>query len=78
MEGKDIALTVQRTAAAAGLDASKLGAHSLRAGCATQAAKKGVHATGIKRLGRWKSNVYERYIRFSTVWEDAPAAKLGL
>jgi integrase len=78
LTAQSVALIVKRTTAAAGLDAERLSAHSLRAGCATQAAKRGVGSDGIKRLGRWRSNVYERYIRFATVWEDAPAARLGL
>jgi integrase len=78
LTAQSVALVVKRAARLAGLDADRLSAHSLRAGCATQAAKRGVNAEGIKRLGRWRSNVFERYIRFATVWEDAPAAKLGL
>jgi integrase len=78
LTAQSVSLVVKRTAAAAGLDTTRLSAHSLRAGCATQAAKRGVGSDGVKRLGRWRSNVYERYIRFATVWEDAPAARLGL
>jgi integrase len=78
LTAQSIAIIVKRSASEAGLDSARLSAHSLRAGCATQAAKRGVGSDGIKRLGRWKSQVYERYIRFATVWEEAPAARLGL
>jgi integrase len=78
LSAKDVARTVKRTTKAAGLDVDRLSAHSLRAGAATQAAKRGVRSENIKRLGRWKSQVYERYIRHETCWDDAPAAQLGL
>jgi hypothetical protein len=78
LTAQSVAIIVKRSASEAGLDSVRLSAHSLRAGCATQAAKRGVGSDGIKRLGRWKSQVYERYIKFVTVWEDAPAARLGL
>jgi integrase len=73
-----IADIVKGAAKAAGLDEKLISAHSLRAGCATQAAKRGLSDSKIKVLGRWKTNTFERYIRHTTVWEDAPAAQLGL
>jgi len=75
---QDVARTVKRVAKAAGLDVDRLSAHSLRAGAATSAAMRGVGSDGVRRLGRWRSGCYQRYIRFSTVWEDAPSRSLGL
>lgn len=36
--------------------------HSLRIGAATLAAKQGLSEDAIKRLGRWRSSAYRRYI----------------
>ena len=47
----------------AGLDPSQFSSHSLRAGAATQAARAGLSGGDIKRLGRWRSQAYEAYLR---------------
>ena len=46
-----------------GLDPDRYDTHSLRAGRACQAAAEGWTETQIKRLGRWKSNAYQKYLR---------------
>ena len=46
-----------------GLDPSHYSSHSLRAGAATQAARAGLPREAIKRLGRWRSQAYEAYLR---------------
>jgi len=79
LSARFIAETVKRLATRAKLkNVERLSAHSLRAGAATHAAKTGAARESIKRLGRWKSDVYERYIRFETPWEDAAAARFGM
>ena len=49
--------------AKAGFDPAIYSSHSLRAGAATQAARSGLPREDIKRLGRWKSQAYEAYLR---------------
>jgi integrase len=73
-----VAHTVKRAARRAGLDVARLSAHSLRAGAATTASKRGESADQIKRLGRWKSDTYQRYIRHESCHANAPARNLGL
>ena len=47
----------------AGLPPDDYNTHSLRIGAATSAAKEGVSAKVIKKLGRWRSRTYKLYIR---------------
>jgi len=47
-----VSVILKRVADEAGLDSEHIFAHSLRAGSATQAAKRGGSGEGIKRLGR--------------------------
>ena len=46
-------------------DSASLNSHSFRVGGATSLAAANVPAYIIQRLGRWKSNVFQQYIRFS-------------
>ena len=46
------------------LDVQNFAPHSFRIGGATYAASKGMSALQIKRLGRWKSNAFTKYIRW--------------
>ena len=48
---------------AAGIDATKYSEHSFRIGTATTVAECGIEESIIKAMGRWKSNVYQSYIR---------------
>ena len=43
--------------------AESFNTHSFRIGAATSAAQLGLSSTTIKRLGRWRSSAYRRYIR---------------
>ena len=43
--------------------AESFNTHSFRIGAATSAAQSGLSSTTIKRLGRWQSSAYRRYIR---------------
>jgi integrase len=50
-----VRLIIIRRAAAAGLDAQRWGAHSLRRGFATEAIARGVPERDVQRHGRWRS-----------------------
>ncbi len=79
MTGRTVARVVKAAAAAAGLDAATFGAHSLRAGHATQARRGGAGRWEIKRQGRWKSDaVVEGYVREVDQWRDNTSTMLGL
>ncbi len=47
----------------AGMDESKYATHSFRSGAATTAAEVGISDVNIKRLGRWKSEAYQVYVK---------------
>lgn len=75
---RTISTMLARRAAAAGLDGAFSG-HSMRAGFATEAFSAGVPEVTVMRHGRWKSSsVMRRYIRDGGMWQDNPAARLGL
>ena len=78
MSGQAIAEVVQRAAARVGLDPTRYGGHSLRAGMATAAAQAGAGEAAIQRQGRWRSLVVRRYVRHGSLYVDNAAAKLGL
>ena len=48
-----------------GLDCSLYAGHSLRIGAAVSAARRGLSDELIKRLGRWKSDAYLLYVKFT-------------
>jgi site-specific recombinase XerD len=74
-----VALVVKRWCKAAGLDPARFGAHSLRSGLATQAARNGASERSIMRQTGHKSvQVVRRYIREGELFHDNAAAKLGL
>jgi hypothetical protein len=58
----------------AGLIAENYSAYSLRRGLATSLFLLGASADTIKRLGRWRSDAYKRYIQVephaSQLWES--------
>lgn len=75
--GRTVARVVQRAARAAGLDATRFGGHSLRAGFATTAAKKGKTLDAIMRqTGHRSERVARGYIRHATLFVDNAAAGL--
>lgn len=74
---RSVARIVQRTAAAAGLDASTVASHSLRAGFATTAAKRGKSLDAIMRQTLHKSErVARSYIRHAKLFDDNAATGL--
>jgi integrase len=74
-----VALIVKRAATSAGLDASGLSGHSLRAGFATSAAAVGVEERDImKQTGHRSTAVMRRYIRGGSIFRNNAASKVGL
>lgn len=72
-------LIVRRGCAAAGLSSQRFGAHSLRAGMATQAAANGASERAIMRqTGHRSVQMVRRYIREGELFTDNAAAQLGL
>ena len=77
--GKDVTRIVKRTAERAGMDPTKLAAHSLRRGHATQAALAGVPERAIMRQGDWTdARTLRGYIDEAGRWEGTSANSLGL
>lgn len=73
INGDAIAGIVQRAAARAGLDPAKYGGHSLRAGCATEAAARGAGESAImERTGHRSVGMVRRYIRHATIFARDP------
>ncbi|GAB6897127.1 tyrosine-type recombinase/integrase [Kineosporia succinea] len=68
---------VAQRAQAAGLPGT-WGAHSLRAGFATQSARNGVARHVIMADGDWRSAAVDRYLRRGALWDGAAAKSLGL
>jgi integrase len=63
----------------AGLDAPQFGAHSLRAGLITEAVLAGVREQRIMEHSRHRSvAVFRTYVREVGLWNDNPAAAVGL
>ena len=56
---------LKKTLVYSGLPSDNFKSHSFRIGAATSAALNGVDAEIIQKLGRWGSNCYLSYIRFS-------------
>ena len=71
MSDRAIARIVQKYAALAGLDASAVGAHSLRAGFLTEAARSGASLPKMQEVSRQKKlEVLLGYIRSAELFED--------
>ncbi len=70
---------VKRHAAKAGIDASEVSAHSLRAGLATSAAAVGAPERIIaKTTGHKGTAMLRRYIREGSLFTENAAASVGL
>lgn len=79
LSDRAVARVVQKCVAVAGLDTSKFGGHSLRAGLATAAASAGVQECDIMRQTGHKSVMTVRkYIREGEFFRKNEAASVGL
>lgn len=77
LHDRSVARIVQKVAAAAGLNATTLGGHSLRAGFATTAARKGKSLDAIMRQTLHKSErVARSYLRHGGMFDDNAAVGL--
>jgi site-specific recombinase XerD len=76
---KTINRIVKSAAERAGIDSDTLGAHSLRAGFATQAAVRGKSVLQIAAQGRWKKmDTVLGYFRAGTSFKNSGAKDIGL
>lgn len=79
LDGRTVARIVKRLGEAVGLDPTKLGGHSLRAGLATSAAAAGVSERTISEITGHRSMLVLRgYIRSGRLFEHDLVQKLGL
>jgi integrase len=79
LSARDVARVVKRAGKAVGLDPSKLGGHSLRAGLATAAAKSGKSERAIMaQTGHRSPMMVRRYIRDANLFAENAAAGIGL
>jgi integrase len=78
LSDRSVALIVQRVAERAGIDPKSVGGHSLRAGFATTAAKKGKRLDAITRQTLYRSEKVARgYIRHAKLFDDNAAVGLA-
>ena len=78
LSDRSVALVVKRCAKRAGFDPKTLGGHSLRAGFATTAAKKGKGLDAIMRQTLHRSEKVARgYIRHAKLFDDNAAVGLA-
>jgi integrase len=74
-----VSLVVKRYTAAISKDARDFGAHSLRAGMATSAARANVALLDVMRQGRWSSEAMcRRYVREGDMWHLNLSKAIGL
>ena len=74
LSDRSVARIVQKVAAAAGRDPATVGAHSLRAGFVTTAARKGKSLDAIMRQTLHKSErVARSYVRHAGMFDDNAA-----
>jgi hypothetical protein len=77
--GQAVALVLKRLAVRAGLDASEVAGHSLRAGLATSAAAAGVPERVIaEQTGHKGTVMLRRYIREGSLFRENAASAVGL
>lgn len=79
LSGRDVARTVKRAAAAAGLDPATFSGHSLRSGFATTAARAGASDRSIMvQTGHKSRAMVDRYVQAARVWEDNAAGLVSV
>ena len=77
LSGRDVARTIKRYAARAGLEVADFSGHSLRAGLATSAALAGRSDRSIMaQTGHRSRAMVDRYVRGAERWRDNAAAGL--
>jgi len=79
MSDRAVARLVKRACANVGLDPKRYADHSLRAGLATEAARRGKSDWSIMRqTGHTNPATLAKYVREARLWEDNAADDLGL
>lgn len=79
ISGRTVNRVVKKRVGGIGLDPTEFGSHSLRAGFATEAAKRGVPEREIMRqTGHSSRETVRRYIRDGNLFRTTAAASLGL
>lgn len=79
LESKSVGLIVKNLALTIGLDPDLYGAHSLRAGHATQATMNGSQeADTMRQTGHKSEAVFRGYVRMAGVFQNNSASRLGL
>jgi integrase len=79
LECKTVYLIVKALADSIGLDPEKYGAHSLRAGHATQATLNGsTEADTMRQTGHKSESVFRGYVKIASVFQNNSAGRLGL
>lgn len=77
--GQVVGLVLKKHCKKVGLDVATFGAHSLRAGMATQAARNGASERSImNQTGHKSTAMVRRYIRDGELFRDNAAGRLGL
>lgn len=73
LSAQSVAIIIKHRASQAGLDASIVSGHSLRAGFVTDAAQRGASTTRIRdQTGHQSDAMLQRYIRNSQLFQDNP------
>ncbi len=63
VEASEVRLSLRRCLERAGEDTTGLTPHSFRIGSVSKSADRGASDTQLRRMGRWRSNAYMRYVR---------------
>ncbi|EGZ12445.1 hypothetical protein PHYSODRAFT_517498 [Phytophthora sojae] len=72
-----MAKLLRAAAKATGNEASRVPCHSLRSGGATTLLAAGVDSTVVMLHGRWRSDVYQRYTRYTDATRSRLAARMA-
>ena len=77
LTGQSVSLIIKQRATEAGIDASRLSGHSLRAGFVTAAAQSGAPTTRIRaQTGHTSDSMLQRYIRDAELFSNNANADL--
>ncbi len=63
VEASEVRLSLRRCLERAGEDTTALTPHSFHIGSVSEAADRIASDTQLRRMGRWRSNAYMRYVR---------------